>query len=115
MNRPSRTGAAPSAWEGGVTKKRREQKPTHPIAIASNGEQTTIMTADGKTQKLAQPWEMALTWARRGDWGTLADFIEDGGLITRDIRVFLVAVLRRKVKKPNNRAQSFSKSLALKG
>jgi hypothetical protein len=46
----------------------------------------------------------ALSWARNGDWNNLADHIERGGVITAEIRKFLVAVLRREVAAPNNRA-----------
>jgi hypothetical protein len=51
----------------------------------------------------------ALSWARDGDWGGLADHIERGGVITAEIRNFLVAVLRRELAAPNNRAPTARK------
>jgi hypothetical protein len=47
-----------------------------------------------------------LEWARNGDWASLADYLAGGGRVTGDIREFLIEVLRRKKKKPNNRAAS---------
>jgi hypothetical protein len=51
----------------------------------------------------------ALSWARSGDWNDLADHIERGGTITGEIRNFLVAVLRRELIAPNNRAPTRQK------
>jgi hypothetical protein len=51
----------------------------------------------------------ALSWARKGDWNDLADHIERGGVITAEIRNFLVAVLRRELAAPNNRAPTAQK------
>jgi hypothetical protein len=53
----------------------------------------------------------AFSWARKGDWNYLADHIERGGVITAEIRGFLVAVLRRKLRRPNNRAPSVQKDM----
>jgi hypothetical protein len=47
---------------------------------------------------------LAMDWAKHGDWDTLAEYIDAGGIITRDVREFLMAVLRRKLPKPDNRA-----------
>jgi hypothetical protein len=54
----------------------------------------------------ARNWaaEAALSWGRNGDWNHLADHVEQGGVITADIRKFLAAVLRREIAAPNNRA-----------
>jgi DNA-binding transcriptional ArsR family regulator len=59
--------------------------------------------------KLPWVWERrldakwALQDARKGDWGCLARHIEAGGLISAETKSFLVAVLRRKIRRPNNR------------
>ena len=55
--------------------------------------------------ELSSQGDLALAWAKGGDWETLAAHIEDGGPITDTMRAFLVTVLRG-AKKPNNRAQS---------
>ena len=52
----------------------------------------------------------AARWARWGDWKRLTDYVANGGRITSEIRKFLAAVLRREVRKPNNRAASFAGS-----
>jgi hypothetical protein len=48
-----------------------------------------------------------LSWARRGDWNTLAEYILHDGRITDEIRKFLASILKREIKAPNNRAPSF--------
>jgi hypothetical protein len=58
-----------------------------------------------KAEKAELLARVALFYAKRGDWATLADFIKNGGEISDPIRDFLVAVLQGK-KRPNNRAPS---------
>jgi hypothetical protein len=56
-----------------------------------------------------RPEQVIIRWARdKGDWDTLADYILGGNRITNEMREFLWAVLRRKVRKPNNRSPSFA-------
>jgi hypothetical protein len=40
---------------------------------------------------------------RYGDWDYLAVYIEDGGIISGEMRGFLAEILRGKIKRPNNR------------
>jgi hypothetical protein len=57
----------------------------------------------------------AARWARWGDWKRLTDYVANGGRITSEKRKFLAAVLRREVRKPNNRAASFAGSAGVDG
>jgi hypothetical protein len=54
--------------------------------------------------------ELALGGARAGDWRFLADHLEGRGLVSAEIRAFLVAVLRQEVRRPNNRVQTSEKN-----
>jgi hypothetical protein len=56
---------------------------------------------------LASPSEKVLAWAKVGDWSVLADYIEGGHRIDKEIRKFLVSILRQETPKPNNRAPKF--------
>jgi hypothetical protein len=51
--------------------------------------------------------EKVLAWAKVGDWSVLADHIEGGHRIDKEIRKFLVSILRQEIPKPNNRAPKF--------
>jgi hypothetical protein len=53
--------------------------------------------------------KIALHWARRGDWRSLAMHLDRGGIIDKDVRAFLIDVLYQKVPRPNNRAQTQEK------
>jgi hypothetical protein len=43
---------------------------------------------------------------KHGDWRSLAIYLEEGGVITKEMREFLAEVLRGDSKRPNNRAPS---------
>jgi hypothetical protein len=53
--------------------------------------------------------DIILSWARRGDWNTLAEYILHHGRITDEIRKFLASILKRETKAPNNRAPLFAR------
>lgn len=59
------------------------------------------------------PAQIALAWAKRGDWECLAHYIEASRMGTSEMRAFLVAVLRGKIKRPINRPPSFKKVATL--
>jgi hypothetical protein len=48
----------------------------------------------------------ALRVARHGDWGAMADHLRHKGKVTPEIVNFLAEVLERKIRPPNNRAQT---------
>jgi hypothetical protein len=66
----------------------------------------------GFIQKLEfnTPAQIALAWAKRGDWECLADYIETSRMGTSEIRAFLVAVLRGGVKEARKSSPTVQKS-----
>jgi len=46
----------------------------------------------------------AIYWAKRGDWGALADYVERGDDITPEIRSFIAKILRGEITKPGKPA-----------
>jgi hypothetical protein len=59
--------------------------------------------------------ETVARWVRWRDWKRLTDYVASGGRIAGEIRKLLAAVLRREVRKPNNRAASFAGSAGAEG
>jgi hypothetical protein len=58
--------------------------------------------------------EKALADARKGKWSTLANYLEQGGRVTPQIRLFLIEVLSFKVKQPRRKERKMSgKDIAL--
>ena len=56
------------------------------------------------TKTFRSPLEFAVAWAKRGDWGCLADYIEVSRMGNKEMRTFVAGVLRQEIKKPQNRA-----------
>jgi|SRR5215831_18232629 len=50
--------------------------------------------------------QRALKWAKIGDWDALADYIRDGGKITKEIAGFIADVLEGNIRRPANKAQT---------
>jgi len=57
-----------------------------------------------KTATFDTELEFAVRWANQGDWGCLADYIEESRMGNKEMRTFVVGVLRQELKKPPRRA-----------
>lgn len=59
-----------------------------------------------KSSRFPTPLEFALRWAKRGDWDSLADYIEVSRMGNKEMRAFVAGVLRQEIKKPRRRSPS---------
>src|SRR5262249_484196 len=50
------------------------------------------------------PLEFAVAWAKKGDWGFLADHIEASRMGNQEMRTFVAGVLRQEIKRPPRRS-----------
>src|SRR5262249_3762284 len=50
------------------------------------------------------PLEFAVAWAKKGDWGFLADHIEASRMGNKKMRTFVAGVLRQEIKRPPRRS-----------
>ena len=59
----------------------------------------TILEGHARDRLDAMSVVSAICWAKRGDWGALADYIERGDDITPEIRSFITKILRGEITK----------------